>query len=165
MMKINYRLEVEYQIFEKKGRTYFETDNYVFNTQNSQQNRVAVINKYESFNHVFELASKTTNDIVLSVTEVINKNISGFKIPFLNIYYSTEEFTTNNPGTVLFGGYLGGFKERIDGLVSERDAYKEKKIKGFKTAKIKDRSGATYKIITGSPFVDEDHKNLKVLAN
>jgi len=164
-MKINYRLEVEYQVFEKKGKTYFETENYLFNTQNSQQNRVEVINKYESFYHVFELASKTTNDIILSITEVINKNVSGFKIPFLNIYYSDEEFSADNPGTVLFGGYLDRFKERIDGLVSERDVYEKKKIKGFKTALLEDRSGASYKIITGSPFVDEDHKNLKFLAN
>jgi len=114
---------------------------------------------------VLKPASKTTNDIIFSVTEVINKNISGFRIPFLNIYYSTEKFTEQNPGTVLFGGYLDKFKERIDGLVNEREVYKKKKIKGFKTAIIKDRSGEVYKIITGSPFMDEDHKNLKVLAN
>ena len=32
-MKINYKLEVEYQVFEKKGKTYFETKSYVFNYQ------------------------------------------------------------------------------------------------------------------------------------
>ncbi len=76
-VKINYRLEVEYQVFEKLGKTYFETENYVFNSTDSLKNRLDVIDKYESFRHVFELASKTTNDIKLSITEVINKNLFG----------------------------------------------------------------------------------------
>ena len=43
-MKINYRLEVVYQVFEKKGKTFFETSNYVFNAKKSQQNRSDAIN-------------------------------------------------------------------------------------------------------------------------
>ena len=163
-MKINYRLEVEYQVFDKGGKTFFEIDNYIFDFPNSQQNRRAVINKYENFQHIFELASKTTDNIILSVTEVINKNKSGFKIPFLNIYYSTEEFSDNNPGDVLFGGYLNDFKERINGLVGERKVYEKIKERGFKTIKIKDYRGKTYRVITGSPFTNKDYKKLDVLA-
>jgi len=149
-MKINYRLEIEYQVFEKE-KTFFETSNHVFNSQNSQQNRRDAINKYESFQHIFKLASETTGDIRLSVTEVINKSLVGFKIPFLNIYYSTKEFTDNNLGTVFFGGYLEEFDERIKGLVGERKVYKKKNIKGVKTEVIQDYQGKTYKIISSSP--------------
>ncbi len=119
-MKINYRLEVEYQVFEKDGKTFFETSSYVFNSSNSQQNRFDVINTYENFQHVFKLASETTRDIKLSVIEVINKNICGFKIPFLNIYYSNKEFDSNNVGMVLLGGYLGEFNEQLNSLVDEQ---------------------------------------------
>ena len=163
-MKINYRLEIEYQVFEK-GRTFFETKSYEFNSKNSQQNRNEVLNKYESFQHVFYLASKITNNIKLSVADVVNKNISGFKIPFLNIYYSSKEFSTENPGSVLFGGYLNEFDDRINSLVCERKVYKTEKIKGFTTELIKDYQGKTYKIITNSPFDEEDCCKLNIICN
>ncbi|MFK5982459.1 MAG: hypothetical protein QM499_06060 [Flavobacteriaceae bacterium] len=124
-MKVNYRLEVEYQVFGEKGKTFFETKNYVFNSENSLQNRKEAIDKYASFRHIFELASKVTNDIKLSVTEVINKKEKGFKIPFLNVYYSTEKFTSKNLGTLLFGGYLNEFNERILELEQERKLYEK----------------------------------------
>ncbi len=132
-MKINYRLEVVYQVFEKKGKTFFETFNYVFNSKKSPQNRSDAINKYESFRHVFDLASKTTNHLKLSITEVINKNVLGFKIPVLNIYYSSKEFDSNNSGIVLFGDYLDEFNERLNSLEYEQKVYKKGKVKGFKT--------------------------------
>ena len=163
-MKINYRLEVEYQVFEKKGKTFFETASYVFNSQNSQQNRNDVINTYENFQHVFKLASETTNDIKLSVTDIVNKNISGFKIPSLNIYYSNKEFDSNNYGTVLFGDYLDEFNERLNSLVGEQKVYKKEKIKGFKTEVIKDYHGKTYKVITKSPFEEEDYYRLNTIS-
>jgi len=161
---INYRLEIEYQVFEKE-KTFFETSNHVFNSQNSQQNRRDAINKYESFQHVFKLASETTNNIKLSVTEIINKKLSGFKIPFLNIYYSSEEFTSKNTGTVLFGGYLGEFDERINTLVSERNVYKKIKIKDFTTDIIKDYQGRSFKVISSSPFDEEDCCKLANICN
>lgn len=130
-MKINYRLEVVYQVFEKKGKTFFETYNYVFDSKSSHENRNDVINKYESFRHVFDLASKTTKHLKLSITEVINKNISGFKIPVINIYYSSNEFNSNNSGTVLFGDYLDEVGERLNSLEYEQKVYKKGKIKGF----------------------------------
>jgi len=163
-MKINYRLEIEYQVFEK-GRSFFETNNYVFNATNSQQNREDVLNKYESFHHVFQLASKITNNIKLSVTEVINKNVSGVKIPFLNIYYSNKDFSQDNQGTVLFGGYLDEFDERINSLVGERKVYKKEKIKGFTTTVIKDYQGNSYKVISSSPFDEEDCCKLSNICN
>ena len=154
-MKVNYRLEVEYQVFEK-GRTFFETKNYVFNSNNSQQNRKEAINKYESFCHVFKLANKISNHIKLSVIEVVNKNISGFKIPFLNIYYSTKEFTSTNIGEVLFGGYLNEFNEQIEGLVEEHKTFKREKIKIFSAAVVKDFQGKSYEIISSDFSKEED---------
>ena len=154
-MKINYRLEVEYQVFEK-GRTFFETKNYVFSSNNSKQNRKEVINKYESFCHVFKLASQISNHIKLSVMEVVNKNISGFKIPFLNIYYSTKEFTSTNIGEVLFGGYINEFNEQIEGLVKEHQIFKKKKIKDFSAAVVRDRQGKSYEIISNDLSEEKD---------
>ncbi|MCF6308369.1 MAG: hypothetical protein L3J09_10475 [Flavobacteriaceae bacterium] len=160
-MKINYRLEIEYQVFEEKGKTFFETKSYVFNSENSIQNRKNSINKHASFRHVFELALKTTNYIKLSVTEVINKNEKGYKIPFMNIYYSTEEFTSKNTGTVLFGGYLNLFNERITELEQERKLYEKLEINGLKTEVFEDYKGHTYKVINNSPFTEEDFCILK----
>jgi len=160
-MKINYRLEVEYQVFEENESTFFETKSYVFCSQNSLQNRKEVINKYASFRHVFELAYEKTNDIKLSVTEVINKTETGFKIPFLNIYYSTEEFTSKNQGTVLFGGYLNEFNERIMELEQERKLYETNNIKGLKTEVFEDFNGQSYTVINNSPFTEDDFCLLK----
>lgn len=158
---MNYRLEVEYQVFEK-GRTFFETKNYLFNSDNSQQNRKEAINKYESFHHVFKLASKTSNHIKLSVMEVVNKNISGFKIPFINIYYSTKEFCSTNFGEVLFGGYLNEFNEQIEGLTKEHKILKKKNIKDFKVEVVRDCQGKSYEIISSDFSKDE---NCYLLAN
>ena len=163
-MKINYRLEVVYQVFEKKGKTFFETSNYVFNSKKSQQNRSDAINKYESFRHVFNLASKTTNYLKLSITEVINKNVSGFKIPVLNIYYSSNEFNFNNSGTVLFGDYLDEVGERLNSLEYEQKVYKKGKIKGFKTEIIKDYQGNSYKVLNRSSFEKEDYNKLNAIG-
>ncbi len=160
-MKVNYRLEIEYQVFEKEGNTFFKTKNYVFNSENAIQNRKNTINKYTSFRHIFELAHKTTNHIKLSVTEVINKTETGFKIPFLNIYYSTKEFTSKNTGTVLFGGYLNEFNERLLELEQERKLYEKLKINGLKTEVFEDYKGHTYKVIKNSPFTEEDFCMLK----
>jgi len=160
-MKINYRLEVEYQVFEENESTFFETKSYVFCSENSLQNRKEVINKYASFRHVFELAYEKTNDIKLSVTEVINKTETGFKIPFLNIYYSTEEFTSKNQGTVLFGGYLNEFNERIMELEQERKLYEKNNIKGLKTEVFEDFKGQSYTVINNSPFTEDDFCLLK----
>ncbi len=160
-MKINYRLEVEYQVFEKEGKTFFDTKSYVFNAENSLENRKKAIAKYASFRHVFELASNTTNDIKLSVTEVINKTEKGFKIPFMNIYYSTEEFSSKNTGTVLFGGYLNEFNERITELEQERKRYEELEINGLKTEVFEDFKGRSYKVINNSPFTEEDFCKFK----
>ncbi|PHS67350.1 MAG: hypothetical protein COB12_04195 [Flavobacterium sp.] len=164
-MKVNYRLEIEYQVFEKQGKTFFDAKSYVFNSENSIQNRKNTINKYASFRHVFELAHKTTNDIKLSVTEVINKTDIGFKIPFLNIYYSTKEFTSKNLGTVLFGGYLDEFNERIIELEQERKLYETLKINGLKTEVFEDYKGHSYKVINNSPFTEEDFCMLKHSVN
>ena len=163
-MKINYKLEVVYQVFEKKGKTFFETSNYVFNSKKSHQNRSDVINKYESFRHVFDLASKTTNHLKLSITEVINKNISGFKIPVINIYYSSNEFNSNNSGTVLFGDYLDEVGERLNSLEYEQKVYKKEKIKGFKTEIIKDYKGNSYKVLNQSSFEKEDYNKLNAIG-
>jgi len=159
--KIKYRLEIEYQVFKEKGKTFFETKDYIYNSKNSLQNRKEVINRYASFRHVFELAYKTTNDIRLSVTEVVNKNEKGFKIPFMNIYYSTEEFTSKNQGTVLFGGYLNEFNERISELEQERKLYETLNINGLKTEVFEDYKGRSYKVINNSPFTEEDFCLLK----
>ena len=159
--KINYRLEIEYQVFEQKEKTYFETKSYIFNSENSIQNRKEAINKYANFQHVFELANKTTSNIKLSVTEVINKNVKGFKIPFMNIYYSTEEFNSNNKGVVLFGGYLNEFTERIKELEQERKAYEDNNISGLKIETFEDYKGSTYIVINNSPFVEEDFCRFK----
>jgi len=160
-MKINYRLEIEYQVFEEGENTYFETKSDIFNSENSLQNRKEAINKYANFRHIFELASEITNDIKLSVTEVINKTEKGFKIPFMNIYYSTKEFTSKNTGTVLFGGYLNEFNERIMELEQERKLYEELKINGLKTEVFEDYKGRSYTVINNSPFTEEDFCMLK----
>ena len=147
-MKINYRLEVEYQVFEKEGKTYFETKNYVFNSNNSQINRRNVIDKYESYQHVFDIANKKTRHIKLSVTEVVNKTISDIKIPSLNIYYSTNEFDENNKGTVLFGSYLeDDFIEQLLELEEERNVYKYHNINEFETEMLFDLEGNSFKVI------------------
>jgi hypothetical protein len=160
-MKVNYRLEIEYQVFEEKGKTFFETKSYIYNSENSLQNRKEAINKYASFRHVFELAHKTTNDIKLSVTEVVNKNEKGFKIPFMNIYYSTEEFTSKNLGTVFFGGYLNEFNERISELEQERKRFETLNITGLKTEVFEDYTGRSYTVINNSPFTEEDFCKFK----
>jgi len=160
-MKVNYRLEIEYQVFEKDEKTFFETKSYVFNAENSLENRKKAIAKYASFLHVFELAHKTTNDIKLSVTEVVNKNENGFKIPFMNIYYSTEEFTSINLGTVLFGDYLNEFNERIMELEQERKLFEKLEINGLKTKVFEDYKGRSYTVINNSPFTEEDFCKFK----
>jgi len=160
-MKINYRLEIEYQVFEENGKTFFETKSYVFNSKNSLQNRKEAINKYANFRHIFELAHQTTTNIKLSVIEVVNKNEKGFKIPFMNIYYSTKEFTSKNQGTVLFGGYLNEFNERISELEQERKLYETKNIKDLKTEVFEDFNGQSYTVINNSPFTEDDFSLLK----
>ncbi len=107
------------------------------------------------------MAYKTTSDIKLSVTEVINKNEKGFKIPFMNIYYTTEEFTSKNTGTVLFGGYLNEFNERISELEQERKRYETLNITGLKTEVFEDYKGRSYTVINNSPFTEEDFCLLK----
>ena len=159
--KINYRLEIEYQVFKKEVKTFFKTKSYVFNAENSLENRKKAIEKHVSFRHVFELASKTTNDIKLSVTEIINKTETGFRIPFLNIYYSTEEFSSTNLGTVLFGGYLNEFNERINELEEERKLYEKMAINGLKTEVFEDYNGRSYTVINNSLFTEEDFCKFK----
>ncbi len=145
-MNINYRLEVTYQVFEK-GKTFFEINNYVFNESNASKNRQNVFNRFESFKHVFLLASKLTNDIKLSVTEVINKNICGFKIPSVNIYYSLQEFTDQNEGVLLYGDYLDESNEKYVSLEKEHKAYVKEKITGIKTEVIQDPLGNRYTVL------------------
>ena len=147
-MKINYRLEIEYQVFESEGKTYFETKNHVFNSDNSQLNRGNVIDKYESYQHVFDIANKETKHIKLSVTEVVNKNISGFKIPSLNIYYSTKEFDKQNNGKILFGSYLeDDLIEQLLGLEEERNVYRYCNINEVETEMLYDFDGNSFKVI------------------
>lgn len=163
-MKINYKLEVEYQVFEKEGKTYFETKSYVFNSKNSQLNRRNVIDKFESYQHIFEIASKQTTNIILSISEVVNKNVSGFKIPSLNIYYSTSEFDNNNSGTVLFGNYIDDLQEQLLELEEERNLYKYHNINEFETDMLFDLEGNSFKIIKEAGVYDYeliDQKKLK----
>lgn len=145
-MKINYRLEVEYQVFEK-DKTFFETKSYVFNSNNSQQNRRRVIDKFESYQHVFEIASRETKFLKQSVTEVINKNIHGFKIPSLNIFYSTQEFDKSNTGSTIFGNYMDDMGEQLLELEEERNTYKYNNIDEFETETLFDFEGNSYKVI------------------
>ena len=145
-MKINYRLEVEYQVFEK-DKTFFETKSYVFNSNSSQQNRRRVIDKYESYQHVFDIASRETKLLKQSVTEVINKNVYGFKIPSLNIYYSAKEFDKTNTGSALFGNYMNDMCEQLLELEEERNTYKYNDINEFETETLFDFEGNSYKVI------------------
>lgn len=155
-MKINYRLEISYQIFEK-GKTFFELKNYVFNSNNSQKNREDAINEFENFKHVFLLASKLTNDIKLSITEVANKKISGFKVPSLNIYYSMNDFDDYNEGMLLMGDYLEESDEKYTYLEREFNTYKKENISGIKKEVIKDYLGNTYSII---PPINNNNKDI-----
>lgn len=145
-MKINYKLEVEYQVF-KKDKTYFETKYYVFNSNNSQQNRRMLIDKFESYQHVFDIASRETNFLKQSVTEVVNKSIYGFKIPSLNIYYSTKKFDKSNTGSTLFGNYMNDMCEQLLELEEERNTYKYNNINEFETETLFDFEGNSYKVL------------------
>ena len=108
---------------------------------NYQLNRKGVIDKYESYQHVLDIASKQTNRLKLSVMEVINKNISGFKIPSLNIYYSAKEFSNSNSGNLLFSPSEDNLQEQLLGIEEERNIYKYYNIKEFETAMVFDLEG------------------------
>jgi hypothetical protein len=146
-MKINYRLEVSYQVFEKE-KTFFENHNYIFNRSSASLNRQNVFKRFESFKHVFQLASTITNDIKLSVTEVINKNIYEFKIPSVNVYYSLNDFSEQNEGVWLYGDYMGESNEKYISLVNEHKVYVKENITGIKTKIIQDPLGNYYTILT-----------------
>lgn len=145
-MRVNYRLEVEYQVFEK-NKTFFETKSYVFNSNNSQQNRRKAIDKFESYQHVFDIASKETDFLKQSVLEVVNKNIYGFKIPSLNIYYSINDFDSINTGSKLFGNQIDDLYEQLLELEEERNTYKYYNINDFETETLFDNEGNSYKTI------------------
>ncbi len=152
-MRINYKLEVEYQVFEK-DKTFFETKNYVFNSNNSQQNRRKAIDKFESYQHVFDIASKETDFLKKSVIEVVNKNIYGFKIPSLNIYYSINDFDSINTGSKLFGSQIDDLCEQLLELEEERNTYKYHNINNFETETLFDSEGNSYKIIKENGVFD-----------
>ncbi len=156
---MNYRLEIAYQIFPNKGNPYTKNINYIFNSLKPIQNRIDVLNKLESYEHIFELSNKITNHTKLSIIEVIGeKDVKDFTIPKLNLYYSLEEFNTKNDGFLLYGNLLDSFDERMEALTDERELYEKENIEGFETEKIIDIENNEYIVIKNSPINKKDYE-------
>ena len=161
-MRINYRLEIQYSIFPKKGKLYQKIDNYIFQSENSIQNRKDALNKFESYEHIFKLSNETTEHIKLSMLEIIDKEeIKDFTIPNINLFYSTENFDNRNEGVLFFGSLLESFQERMEELVEEREIYEKENILNFETEIITDIENNKYIVLKDSPIKQIDFEKIK----
>ena len=161
-MKIIYRLEIEYNIYRKNKNPYYKIDNYIFKTGNSIENRKDALNKLESFEHIFELANKETENLKLSMLEFYKAdNIDNITIPNVNLYYSLDDFTKENEGILLYGTLLDSFEERIEELVEERKLFEKTQDIIFETEIIIDKENKEYLILKDSPINKNDIEKLK----
>ena len=161
-MKIIYRLEIEYNIYRKNKNPYYKIDNYIFKTGNSIENRKDALNKLESFEHIFELAKKETENLKLSMLEFYKAdNIDNITIPNVNLYYSLDDFTKENEGILLYGTVLDSFEERIEELVEERKLFEKTQDIIFETEIIIDKENKEYLILKDSPINKNDIEKLK----
>lgn len=157
-MKINYRLEVHYFGIDKNANKIDRYDNFIFDKENSLENRKLVIKEYENYSDIFNDAIKF-GKLKLNWEEVIGKSLTDYHIPTMNIYYSASEFN-NDEEIVLFGTLLENFDERIEELEDELKFYKENKIE-CETEIITDIKNRIYKVIKGSLISENDHSEIK----
>lgn len=158
-MKINYRLEVHYFGTDENGNKIDRYDNFIFDKQNSIENRKLVINEYENYSDIFNDAVKF-GKLKLNWEEVIGKSLTEYHIPSMNIYYSEKEFNENNEDVVLFGILLESFEERIEELQDELNFYKANKIE-FEKEIITDQNNNEYQVIKGSLISENDQAEIK----
>lgn len=158
-MKINYRLEVHYFGTDEYGNKIDRYDNFIFDNQNSIENRKLVINEYENYSDIFNDAVKF-GKLKLNWAEVIGKSLTEYHIPSMNIYYSETEFNKNNEDVVLFGTLLENFEERIEELQDELKFYKANKIE-FEKEIITDINNNEYEVIKGSLITENDQAKIK----
>ena len=161
-MKVNYRLEIQYHIFPKNRKPYQKIDNYIFNSENSIQNRKDAINKLESFEHIFKLSNETTEHIKISIQEIIGKEEQAdFTIPSINLFYSKKDYKNGEEGVLLFGSLLESFEERMEELVEERNFYKNDINIPFETERIIDIEQKEYLVLRNSPIKEIDFDKIK----
>ena len=158
-MKINYKLEVHYFGTDENGNKIDRYDNFIFDKQNSIENRNLVIREYENYSDIFNDALKY-GKLKLNWEEVIGKRLTDYHIPTMNIYYSESEFDKNNEEIVLFGTLLENFDERIEELQDELKFYIENKIECEKEI-ITDINNNTYEVIKGSLISENDQSEIK----
>lgn len=161
-MKIIYRLEIEYNIYRKNKNPYNKIDNYIFKTGDSFENRKDALNKLESFEHIFELANKETENLKLSMLEFYEaENVDNITIPNVNLYYSIDNFTKENEGILLYGTLLESFEERMEELVEERKLFEKTQNIESETEIIIDIENNEYIILKDSPINKNDIEKLK----
>ena len=158
-MKINYKLEVHYfgnDEFKNKIDRY---DYFVYNSENSLENRRKVIDDYKKFSEVFKDAEKF-GKLNFSWSQIFEKNLKEYHIPSMNIYYSENEFEKNDDGIVLFGKLLESFEERMEELSDELKLYNDLSIP-CETEFITDIENNRYRVIKGSLIKESDCEKIK----
>ncbi|AZI20181.1 C-type lectin-like domain-containing protein [Chryseobacterium taklimakanense] len=158
-MKINYKLEVHYFGNDENNNKIDRYDYFVYNSENSLENRRKVFDDYKKFSEVFKDA-ESFGKLNFNWSQIFEKNLKEYHIPSMNNYYSENEFEKNDDGIVLFGKLLESFEERMEELSDELKLYNDLSIP-CETEFITDIENNRYRVIKGSLIKESDWEKIK----